>query len=160
MPGFNASGFMQAKLTPRTNSVPVPALADWFGGDAASAAWTVRGLTGNELARVNEAEQRNRKESALIEALADGSKSEIVGEMQRVLGRTNDTQPDIARRLELLTLGSVDPECSEELAVRLCERYPVAFYELTNAVLELTGRGSETEKKPVPSTETRKSAPA
>ena len=157
---FDSESFMQSKLVPRSRGVQVPALAAWFGGEADSAVWTVRGLTANELAKVNEADARNRRESALVEAIASGSRSEIVAEMQTALGRSKDTRPDLARRLEMLTLGSVEPECSEDVAVRLADKFPTQFFELTNAVLELTGRGSEAEKKPPASGETKKSKPA
>lgn len=157
---FDAQGFLQAKLAPRTRTVSVPALAEWFGGDTEQAMWLVRSLTANELAKINEAEARNRREGALLEAISSGSRSEIVEEMQHALGRGKDTRPDLARRLEMLTLGSVEPECSEELAVRLAEKYPVQFFELTNAVLDLTGRGSESEKKQEGSGAIQKSEPA
>lgn len=159
MSAFDAQAFMQAGLVPRTRAVRVPALAEWFGGDAAGAEWVVRGITANELARVNEAELRNRRESALVEALAAGNRTEIIQEMQDVLGRGRNTAPDLARRLELLTLGSVEPECDEEFAVRLAETFPVQFFELTNAVLALTGQGSEAKKKPNSSGDSPKSEP-
>ena len=157
---FDANRFLQAKLSARTRTVKVPALAEWFGDDADKAEWIVRGLSANELAKVNEAEARNRRADALAEAMTDGSRSEIVKELQYALGRGKDTRPDLARRLEMLTLGSVEPKCLEEVAVRLAEKFPTQFFELTNAVLELTGRGSETEKKSPSSGETKKSKPA
>ena len=160
MPEFDRSGFLQAKLSARVRDVLVPELAEWFtGGDASAAHWTVRGLTANELAKVNEAETRNRRESALVEALASGSRAEIVEEMQHALGRGKDTRPDLARRLEMLVHGAIEPTCDEELAVKLAEAFPTQFFQLTNAILELPGRGSAAEKKPIDSGETQKSAP-
>ena len=156
MPGFDASKFLQAKLSARTRAVKVPALAEWFGEDPDQAEWVVRGLSANELAKVNEAELRNRRADALADAITDGARSEIVEELQHALGRGKDTRPDLARRLEMLTLGSVEPECVLEVAVRLAEKFPTQFFELTNAVLELTGRGSEVAKKPKPSGGTAK----
>jgi len=151
---FNDQAFMQAKLVARQRAISVPVLSDWFEDEEPK--WVVRGLTANELAKVNEAERRNKRESALIDALADANRQEIISEMQRALGRGRDTMPDLARRLELLTLGSVAPECSEELAVKMAEKFPVQFFELTNAVLELTGQGSDAEKKPDLSTGNQK----
>jgi hypothetical protein len=53
---------------------------------------------------------------------------------------------DVAKRIEHLVLGSVDPVCTPDLAVRLCETYPVEFYQLTTKILELTGKGQEPGK--------------
>jgi hypothetical protein len=47
-----------------------------------------------------------------------------------------------------MVAGSVEPACSMELAVRLAEHYPVIFFQLSNRILELTGQGSDAEKKP------------
>ena len=71
----------------------------------------------------------------------------------------NETPADIAKRLEWLVLASVDPPCTLDLAVRLCETFPIEFYQLTNKIYELTGRGQVPGKQP-PSGEIPKSEPA
>jgi len=155
---FDAKAFAQAKLAPRTRAVPVPDLAGWFE-EGEEPVWVVRSLSANEIAKIREAETRNKREAALLEAITQGSKSEIVRELQATLGRGPDTRPDLARRLETLALGSLEPACSEELAVRLGQHFPVTLYQLTDAIMELSGRGSDVEKKPESSGETQKSAP-
>jgi len=156
---FDAKAFMQARLTARTRAVGVPTLRRWFGQDDRPI-WKVRGLTANELAKVNDAERRNKREAALLDALSDGTRAEIVKEIQHALGRSDDTMPDLARRLEMLIAGSVEPVCSEDMAVKIAEKFPVQFYELTNIILDLTGQGSDVSKKPEPSTDEQTSVPA
>ena len=142
---FDVKKFEQARLVPRSKTVAVDELKEWFCGDPAE--WSVRGLTANEIARANEAELNNRRVSAIAEAIANGSRKEIVDEIMAATGRGKGTQPDLARRLAILEMGSVEPECSEEMAVKLGQTFPTQFFLLTNAILELTGLGSEVEKK-------------
>jgi len=156
--GFAADKFVSARVQARTETVPVPDLADWFE-PGEPPVWVVRGLSANDLVRADAAKDARRRESALVEALQSGAHAEIVRNLQAMLGRSDDVQPDMARRLELLVAGSVEPTCSVELAVRLGEHFPVVFFQLTNTILTLTGRGSDVEKKPSGSTATPASKP-
>jgi len=156
--GFDAKKFLKTKWTPRTEEVPVPDLAAFFP-DGAKAAWKVRGLTGHELGRSNEAAERNRNVAAILEGLASGAAKEQTEAVKELLGVGGSTPQDIAKRLEHLVLGSVDPPCTPDLAIRLCETFPVEFFQLTNRIVQLTGQGQLPGKQP-PSGETPKSAPA
>jgi hypothetical protein len=155
---FDADRFLSTPLIARTQEVRVPDLRAFFG-DADEPVWTVRQLTANEISRADAAKARMGRESALAAALVSGTKGDIVRELQATLGRGDDVEPDMARRIEMLRAGSVDPPCSTELAVRIAEHYPVVFFQLTNAILTLTGQGSDVEKKPKPSGPSPESEP-
>jgi hypothetical protein len=155
---FDSSAFMQAQTVPRTRVLSVPALAMFFG-DGEAATWTVRNLTSNEVARSEAAKQRLSIEDGLLDALRSGSKAGLVKSLQEALGRGDHVEPDTARRIEILAAGSVVPECTLEMSVKIAENFPVVFYELTNAILELTGRGADLEKKVPRSGETPASEP-
>jgi len=135
----------------RTKSIPAPAFAT--DGDE-SPTWTVRAPTANELAIANESRERRAQMDGLVEALAKGGKSKIVSEFREKFGLSGDLRPDIARRMDLLVLCSVDPVCDEQDAVWLAEHHPVLFYSVTNAIMELAGDGSEVKKTPSDSTQT------
>jgi hypothetical protein len=158
MSGFDSGRFLSAGLALRTRKVPVPDLAEFFGDGEPE--WLVRGLNANELCRSNEAKSRHGLERSLAAALANSVHGEKVAAIQEALGRSGSTEADFARRIEILAAGSVEPECSVEMAVKLGETFPVPFFALTNAILELTGQGSEVEKKPPTSGETPESSPA
>lgn len=130
---------------PRTRSIPAPTLAT---DGAEDASWTVRAPTANELAIANESRERRAQLDGLVEALAKGGKSKIVSEFREKFGLGGDLRPDIARRMDLLVLCSVDPVCEEQDAVWLAEHHPVLFYALTNTIIELAGDGSEVKKTP------------
>jgi hypothetical protein len=56
---------------------------------------------------------------------------------------------DISRRIEMLTAGAVNPAlgaANRDVAVKLAESFPGVFYALTNAIINLTGQGSEPGK--------------
>ena len=143
---MDTAKFLKQKFTARTEDVPVPELADFFGEE--KPVWTIRGLTATELAKAKLAYDRTETARAIIDSMAaDGDKAENI---KQVLGLMDSDVPhDISRRIETLTIGSVSPEIGEanrDVVVRLSEVYPVTFYNLTNKIDSLTGQGYEPGK--------------
>jgi hypothetical protein len=155
---FDSEAFSAAALRQRTKDVPVPELAAWFP-DGEQPVWRVRAVGASDFARANQAAESRKRGEAFLEALAGGVHAEMVRELQALVGRDRTTiEPDIARRIELVIAGSLDPICDEGMAVRLAEHFPVVLYSLSNAILTITGQGSDVEKKPGRSGGTRRSA--
>lgn len=149
---FDSNKFMKQEFKRRTQEVKVPDLKEWFGDS--EPVWVVRGLTGVELARVNEAGSKNVLSSQLLDLVLSKSDRDTVTSLKHQLGLGDDTPADIAKRLEMLVVGAVDPEVSLEVAVKLAETFPIEFSTLTNAVMTLTGKGSIALAKPAPSGKT------
>lgn len=143
--GFDSKKFLKAKFIPRTEDVPVPDLKEFF--DAGEALWRVRGLEGSELGYVNETAARNRNISAILEGIVSSDDQAKAQGIKDLLGMAGGTPEDIARRLEMLVLGSVDPKCDMDLAVKLCKTFPIEFFQITNTITKLTGQGSVVGKK-------------
>jgi len=145
---FDMKGFMKAQFRDRTADVPVPDLKDWFA-EGAEPVIKVRGLTGAELARVNEAAAKNKNLNGMLDALASTNASEKVEAIKESLGFSGKVPDDIAKRAEQLVIGTVDPEFNLEQAVKFFEVFPVEAYQVTNKIMELTGKGkSAGESKP------------
>lgn len=144
---FDEKRFLKTKFQPRTEAVPVPDLAAFFP-EGEKPLWIIRGLEGKELGLVNEAAARNKNVAAILEGLMAGDAKEKAKAVQKLLGTAGEVPEDVARRLEILVLGSVDPPCKPELAVRICEAYPVEFFDLTNRIRNLTGQGKLPGKQP------------
>ena len=146
---FDIERFRAASLAPRQARVPVPELAPFFESGA-EAVWVVRGLTGEEVARANDANQRGALVINAVTALAAASavKSDQVDAMKTLLGCGEDTPPDLAKRFDHLVYGSITPPIDRETAVRLFTGFPVVAYQLTNKILELTGLGADVGKAP------------
>jgi hypothetical protein len=155
---FDAKKFTKTKFVHRTEDVPVPDLKEFFP-EGEKAVWTVRGLTGQELGRANEAADRNKNIAAILSGLTSGAEKEITDAVKDLVGVGGNTPADISKRLEHLCLGSVEPKCTHDLAVRLCETFPVEFFQITNAIVRLTGQGQLPGKRE-PSGATGMSAPA
>ena len=139
--------FLQAALAPRQATVAVPELSSWFGEQPCE--WVVRGLSAAELSRANQAADKGQDNvRAMVAALAgDGDKAAAI---RTAMGLSNEDVPgDVSRRIEMLAAGSVAPLLgpdNRDVAVKLAETFPTVFYQLTNAITNLTGQGAEPGK--------------
>jgi len=143
---FDKKLFMKTKFTAREQEVDVPGLAAFFG--EAPPVWTVRGLTGTELAIVNSAAETAKDVQAVVDALSSGGEKEVSEAIKKLLGFSGDVPVETTKRIELLTIGSVKPEITREVAVRLSEVYPIEMQILTGAIMKLTGQGKQPGKLP------------
>lgn len=152
--GFDSRTFLKDAFQPRIESISVPALAAWFS-DGEKPEWQVRGLTGEELARCNEIQQQQINIAAAISAMT--TEREKIAEIKSLLGISEKVPDDLAKRMEMLAIASVQPEITLDVSVKLAERFPIEFYQLTNVILRLTGMG-QLPGKQQPSGKMQKSA--
>jgi len=136
---FDANKFERAQFVPRTKAVEVPALKEFFD-EGSEPQWVVRGLSANELHTAIEASTRVKTLGKVLESIASNGAG--VADARRALGFTGKETPgEVAKRLEMLAVASVDPVIPLNLAVKLAENFPIEFYQLTNEITELTGMG-------------------
>lgn len=140
---FNAEKFERSKFEARRAKVPVPALSDFFD-EGETPEWEVRGLSAVELHKAMEAGKRQGSIEAIVKAIA--ANQDQAGAVRKALGLTKDTPGEIAKRLEMLAMGSVAPTVSLPVAVKLAEAFPIEFLQLTNEISDLTGRGADLVK--------------
>jgi len=137
---FDTKRFKTAKLEAREGLVKVPSLQAFFP-EGEEPVWKIRGLTGVELGRVNEAAERYRNIGAILKGLISSGAAEKASSIKQLVGMGDDTPADIVKRMDMLVVASVSPEVDEDLAVRLCEKFPVEFFDITNQITQLTGQG-------------------
>ena len=140
---FNAEKFERSKFEARRAKVPVPALSDFFD-EGETPEWEVRGLSAVELHKAMEAGKRQGSIEAIVKAIA--ANQDQAGAVRKALGLTKDTPGEIAKRLEMLVMGSVAPAVSLPVAVKLAEAFPIEFLQLTNEISDLTGRVADLVK--------------
>ena len=145
---FNAEKFERAKFEARRAKVPVDALAEFFD-EGETPEWEVRGLSAVELHKAIEASKRQGSIEAIVKAIA--ANQDQAGAVRKALGLTKDTPGEIAKRLEMLVMGSVSPKIELPAAVKLAECFPIEFLSLTNEISVLTGKGAELVKPPAAS---------
>ncbi len=131
MSEFKMADFQRTQFTHREEKIKVPDLAQFFNGDPV---WTVRGLTGEELAQVNESAEKAKKLQAIAEGLVAGDAKEQTAAIRELLGHGGETPIDLDRRLTMLTIASVNPVIDRPAAVKLADAYPVEFHTLTTKV--------------------------
>lgn len=137
---FDKKKFLQTQFVPRETIVAVPDMKNFFQEDEKSE-WKVRGLTGVELAHTNEAVTRNKDIASILEGLISSNNQEKIESVKQLVGIDSKVPNDIAKRIELFVIGSVNPVVDTEIAVKICSVFPVEFYEITNKITLLTGQG-------------------
>jgi hypothetical protein len=142
---FNTDRFSGAEFSRREGVVKVPALAEWFD-EGESPEFSVRGLTFAELCQADSAADKSKSARRLIEALSGGTSNEQTGAIKEALGFSDDTPPQMAKRVEMLILGAVEPVFDRQTAVKLSEAFPVEFRIITDEIVKLTGQGQEPGK--------------
>lgn len=138
---FDAKAFINERFEDRIMDVPVPDLKAWFTEDA-TPVWKIRGLTGDELGRVNEAVEKYKNLNALVTSLVGQDPRQKAEALKDVLGLgTTRTPENVVRELEIVCVGSVDPVCDMQLAVKLKDNFPIEFRQIAQAILVATGKG-------------------
>ena len=146
MKGFDAKRFLKEKFTPRHGAVQVPDLKEFFPAEE-EPIWQIRGLTGQEIGRARHAaENRDKVAKPLVKALMKGSDSGRQKEVEEMLGINDDVPFIVALKIEYVILGSILPECSRELAVNICKKFPIEFYDIAQAIEILSGKGHDNGK--------------
>ncbi len=143
---FDSAAFTAASLAARTARVAVPDLQPWFGDS--EPVWQVRGLTGEEIARANEAPSRHASLAAAVDALAFAQADDKADAIKTLLGVSDAVPEDIAKRIDHLIAGSVEPTIDREVAIRLFQYFPTVAFSLTNTIMVLTGQGAQPGKPP------------
>ncbi len=157
--GFDAKAFTKQSFEPRLVEVQVPDLAPWFGKDE-KPVWKVRGLTGTELGFVNEAEQKYKDVAGLVKKLMSGSAKDKIDAVCESLGASSEKEPaEVIRGMEMLRLGSVEPEVDLPLAIKLNRTFPGEFRLLVKAITTATLQG-HVPGKPKASGRKKESEPA
>lgn len=141
---FNPDKFERATFEPRTKEVEVKALSDFFDKDE-KPVWTIRGLNSNELHKAIAAANTQKTYESIIKAITEtGDQTKA---MKKALGIAGDTPGEVAKRLEMLVAGCMNPKITLPVAVKLAENFPVEFLSITNDITELTGMGFEHVKQ-------------
>lgn len=153
---FDDKKFMNEKFVDNIDDVPVPELKKYFTGKGSkNPVWKVRQLYGAEIGVTKQAAEKNKDYAAIIAALQQEKVSEKLEALQAIFNFGSQKTNDIAERLHRMTLASIEPKCSLDLAIKICKAKPVAFYAITNKIMELTGEGMQPGKQKS-STGTRK----
>ena len=152
---FNTKKFINTKFIPREDIVPVPDMKSFFDPDD-KAVFKVRGLTGPELARAQDAVARYKDADMIMQSILSKVAEERISAIREVLGVTEDVPKEIVKRIEMLVVGSVEPKVTQDLAVKLANTFPIEFYNITTKIIELTGKG-HVEGKSRPSGKTKNS---
>ena len=155
--GFNTEKFKSTPLEPRTKDVPVPELRDWFDGLGENdiPTWTVKSLNYIELNRAENEAQNSKVIEEVIDSLKSRAGGKIGDSIKNELGIGDITPREYIMRKCWLMMGSVDPVCDEETAVKLAHTYGGTFKLLTQEIVNLSARGYDLGKSK-PSGRTKK----
>lgn len=153
---FDLEIFRKAKFSTREEVIHLPELEAAGFGDGKI---TVRGLSAEDIARANEASDRSKALVGLVDKLA-GSQKEKVDALLEGIGYGKDVPSSLAKRIQHVMYGVVEPKMEQQDVVRFADAYPIEFAQVANKTLELTGQGKVAEVKRKPSGKKPASKPA
>jgi hypothetical protein len=136
---MNLDKYRNERRQDRTQKVKIQQLATYFD-EGQEPVFVVRGLTGAELGHCKEAAARQRNTAAMAAALIGGD-AEQKSEALKELANGPEVPDDIVQRLEMLAVACVEPQLTHGDAKLICDDFPAEFYQLTNAITNLTGAG-------------------
>lgn len=142
---FDIDRYLQMpRIPPRTAELRFPELAP-LGAPGEEPVFIVRALTGHEIARANEANDRLERTRAAIEAMVGAGtvQREAFGDL---LLSSDATPEDLARRIEHTMMGTVSPALNRDAVIRLLGEFPMIIWALSNSILKLTGLGADVGK--------------
>lgn len=145
MIGFNSEKFNATQFHARTRVVDVPELAEYFA-DGAPPVFTVRGLTGSELASARDAVRLNMAASDAVSA-SSGADDKVKWALNFLMTLTGGSESlnvtsEYALRLSMVSLGA---SLDQATVVRIGRNFPIVFGALAHAIDDLTGMGAATE---------------
>lgn len=138
---FDLKAFRNAQFKPREAELEFSALAD-FGGK-----FVVRGLTATEIARADEAAQKGKLLSDIVEKLAGAAGKQKAAALLEGVGISDDVPALLAKRLEHVVYGVVEPKLEHADVALLANAFPIEFSTIANKILELTGQGQIADVK-------------
>jgi len=144
---FNGHRFAHAPLKHSTETVEVPCLRPWFDNlpEDQQPVLHIRGLSYEELTRADIAAERGQETlGRVIAILSEGKGDELEATLRNLIGVGKDAPAKYVKRLQYMTMGC--EEMNEEAAMKFSVHFSIEFGEITNKILALTGRGSETGK--------------
>jgi len=131
---------MAEKYTAREKKVPVPDLKQFFG-EKEKPVWIVRGLTAIEIARAQAVADKRDLSKAILEGLLTLRAAEVKDAITKLVGRSDEIPEDMAKKIEHLVIASVNPVCSEDMALKISKVAPTTFFTLANEIWKLSGQG-------------------
>ena len=147
--GLDIKKLRSAKFVDRTKEIPIPGEMIKGAGWKKGSKWVVKALGGEELYSIRAAVERNKNIEELVQKLVSGSIKEKVEAALGTLGIGDELPDDYVRRLNILRLGSADPEIDHEFAKFVALNFATFFNEATDQIQVLTGQGrSLGESKP------------
>ncbi len=137
---YNKLGSAQFEFP--TKKMAVPGLKDFFP-KGEKPEWEYRGLSGTELALVNNVIQTNAWAESIKKAICSIDTNGLTRSLDGLQGRNlEEVPPDLAKRLKILELGSVPP-CPEHVCVRIAHTRPVLVWDITAKIMKLTDDGAD-----------------
>ena len=140
---FDSNKFLSTSFHPRTETVRILQLKEFFP-DQENPVWTVRGLEAQELAAVRLARFKRRNQLAALNTLSSFTAPTAARQamLEKIISMSGEVEAEVAGRLEMLCIASVEPKISMEVAVKLSQIYPTVFWSLTDMVTTLTDQGA------------------
>lgn len=139
--GFDLKKFRKAKFKPRTQKLPL--FSDTYGeffNEGDERAFVLRGLEGEELFFVNEAEQNASIQKKAMEILSSPAfKNEDA--IKELAGKSENPTATYCKAIEAVRIGMFDPAMELQDVVLFAKTSSVDFKNAFHIIMNLSGKG-------------------
>lgn len=151
---FDLKKFRSASFMDRTETLIFtgPGFAEWADDTPENGVfkveWVVRGLTGEEVARVKAEHSRRKQARDMSIAAKNADLAPEVVEAFLALAGKDDLPQEYVRNLYVVRAGTVDPKgLTHDDVKTIAKRFPIEFMIIAEKIMTLTGLGGVDKKK-------------
>jgi len=135
---IDTDAFLGTSFVPREAEIPLPGLQAW-SDDGEVPVWKVRGLTGQQWWKCKESVDNRKDIVSVISNFIGGDAEEVTAALKERF--CSESASDLAFRIEVLILASIDPVCNREMAAKFCKYCLAEFKTVTEEIIKISWQG-------------------
>lgn len=144
-----SADFKTGKLERQTKDLPMPLTmcGGMFDESVKEPVFKIQSIEGPEYYKVTEVERSTKKLHTVVAAVA-GDNSKLIEAAKELAGQ-GDNPVEYIKDKELVRYGLIEPNLKDNKALNdFARNFPVLLGMLANEILELSGMGGVSKKKP------------
>jgi hypothetical protein len=140
--GFQTDKYSETRWERRTFDFEIknPELIKFFDKKDKKV-WVLQSLTGTEVGLAEQASANRKLATELMEALMQGRKEDLVSEIKKITGASDEIPELVVRKFHQFMFGLKSPKGSLDFSIELCRQHPTEFFAASIKIMEISNLG-------------------